>query len=311
VGTGIDLFGLRKDGTQFPAEINLSTIVTEDGKVIATTVKDVTEQKRDTNERTVRLEDANRLKSEFLATMSHELRTPLNAIIGFTALIAGGKAGPITAMQKEYLDDVLAGSRHLLQLLNDVLDLAKVESGKMEFYVETVELSKIVNEVKDILRGLAIERHIEINVEIHTNCPIVKLDPRMLKQVLFNYLSNAIKFTPEHGVVHLRINPYPNSMFCIEVSDTGTGIKVEDMDKLFIEFRQLDLKTKQAYPGTGLGLALTKRIVEAQGGSVKAESIFGKGSTFTAILPCDGSMYEGGFPLKNETCEIKRDIGPK
>jgi signal transduction histidine kinase len=236
-------------------------------------------------ERNRRMQEANRLKSEFLANMSHELRTPLNAVIGFAALMHAGKTGPLADIHKEYIGDILNSSRHLLQLINDVLDLAKVESGRMELRVEDTDLARTVSEVRDIVRGLAAERSIRLAVELDAEVPRVRVDPRMLKQILYNYLSNAIKFTPDGGRVMLRVTPEAHDRFRIDVEDTGIGIKPEDMGRLFVEFQQLDQGTAKKYPGTGLGLALTKRIVEAQGGRVVVESIPGRGSTFSAILP--------------------------
>lgn len=233
----------------------------------------------------VELQQVSRLKSEFLANMSHELRTPLNAIMGFSALMLEGRTGSLSPDQKEYIDDILTSSRHLLRLVNDVLDLAKVESGKFEFHPEKIEIPKLLEEVKDILRGLASEKRITVSTVIDPAAATATLDPAKLKQVLYNYLSNAIKFTPNEGHVTVRFSAAENDGIRIEVEDTGVGISPKDMAQLFVEFQQLDSGTSKRHPGTGLGLALTKRIVEAQGGSVAVQSKPGEGSTFTAILP--------------------------
>ena len=230
-------------------------------------------------------EEANRMKSEFLANMSHELRTPLNAIMGFSKLMAHGKVGPVSAQQQEFLGDILKSSEHLLQLINDVLDLAKVEAGKMEFHPEPIDLKQLVDEVRNILRAVSASKQIHIDTDLDPRCTDLELDPAKLKQVLYNYLSNALKFTPDNGRVLIRVRPEDATTFRLEVRDSGIGIRPEDIKKLFSEFRQLDSSAAKKYQGTGLGLALTRRIVEAQGGHTGVQSSVGEGSTFFAVLP--------------------------
>jgi signal transduction histidine kinase/CheY-like chemotaxis protein len=230
-------------------------------------------------------QQANRLKSQFLANMSHELRTPLNAIIGFTDLIRKGKAGTVSLQQEEYLGDVLTSSRHLLQLINDLLDLSKVESGKMEFRPQPVDLTTLLHEVCNVVGGLAATKHLRIDMEVDPQVTAAVIDPARVKQVLYNYLSNAIKFTPDGGRAHVRITTDEPGFFRIDVTDTGVGISAEDLGRLFVEFRQLDTTASKEHQGTGLGLALTKKLVEAQGGHVAVQSTVGLGSTFAAILP--------------------------
>ena len=224
-------------------------------------------------------------KSQFLANMSHELRTPLNAILGFTQLLHEGEVGPLTDQQRDFLGNVLTSSRHLLRLINDVLDLAKVESGKLDFRPESIDLAQVTGEVGAILRTTASEKQVRVEMAIDPAIGRVVLDPARLKQVLYNYLSNALKFTPAGSVVTVRAVPEGADFFRIEVHDTGDGIQPEELPRLFVEFQQLDAGAAKKHAGTGLGLALTKRIVEAQGGTVGVRSTPGAGSVFHAVLP--------------------------
>ncbi len=232
-----------------------------------------------------RIQEASRLKSEFLANMSHELRTPLNAIIGFAELLHDGQVDPAMPEFREFLGDILSSGRHLLQLINDVLDLAKVEAGRLEFRPEPADLPKIINEVCAILRTTASVKQIRIETEVDPELRDVVLDAGRFKQVAYNYLSNALKFTPIEGKVTLRARAIDGDRFRVEVEDTGIGVATVDLGRLFVEFQQLESGSGKRHQGTGLGLALTKRLVEAQGGSVGVTSVLGKGSTFHAILP--------------------------
>jgi signal transduction histidine kinase len=219
-----------------------------------------------------------------MANMSHELRTPLNAIIGFADLLYGGMVGPLEAQQREFLGDILRSSRHLLQLINDVLDLAKIEAGTLVVVLEQVDVGRVIGEVRDILRGLASDRRIDLEVQLCDGLGSATVDPAKLRQMLYNYVSNALKFTPEGGRVVVRAATTGDS-FRVEVEDTGIGIAADDLRYLFMPFRQLDASATKRYPGTGLGLALTRRLAEAHGGKVGVHSVRGTGSTFWVELP--------------------------
>lgn len=233
-----------------------------------------------------------RYKSEFLANMSHELRTPLNAIIGFAELMYTEKVGQVSSQHKEFLNDILISARHLLQLINDILDISKIEAGKMELYPKQIDLKKLINEVNDLMRNLLAKKHISLSIEISPDLPTIVIDPGKLKQILYNYLSNAIKFSPQQAKITISVQPDGHNHFKLMVCDNGVGIRSEDIPKLFVEFTPSDSRLTQKpseHVGSGFGLTLTKRIVEAQGGVVGVESIYGKGSTFYAILPCQST----------------------
>ncbi len=274
-------------------------------------LEDQLRNKIDVEEQYRRVQEANRLKSEFLANMSHELRTPLNGIIGFSEILHDAKAGAINDQQKEYLGDILSSGRHLLQLINDILDLSKVESGKMEFRSEPLDLVKLVGEVRDVVRTMTAQKRIRFESEISPAVAGVVGDGGKLKQVLYNYLANALKFTADEGKVVVRIVPEDGNSFRLEVIDTGIGISKEGISRLFVEFQQLDSSMSKKHQGTGLGLALTKRIVEAQGGRVGVESEPGKGSTFFAVLPLHArENSEGEFVPATDTANAARTGAP-
>ena len=229
--------------------------------------------------------EANRLKSQFLANMSHELRSPLNAIIGFSDLLHANKPPIEAAKQHQYIGHIRTSGHHLLQLINDVLDLSKVESGKFEFFPESVDLAAVINEVTTVLFTQIQRKRLHVQVDADRAATQAFIDPARLKQTLYNYLSNAIKFTPDNGNIVVRTRPDRPGFFRVEVEDSGIGIAEADIPRLFVEFQQLDASYTKRHQGTGLGLALTRRMVEAQGGSVGVRSVPGKGSIFHLVLP--------------------------
>jgi signal transduction histidine kinase len=230
--------------------------------------------------RSAEAEQANNAKSQFLATMSHELRTPLNAIIGFADLMHDGRLGPVSEQHRESLDDIRGSARHLLDLINEVLDMARIESGRIMLDIQSIDPVEVVSAAVDSLRPLAAERNLAVTLEAQSIGNVL-LDPARLRQVVLNYLSNAIKFTPEDGLVQVRVLREADELV-LEVIDTGGGIAAEDQARVFGEFEQLH---GAAYGGTGLGLAVTKRIIDAQGGTVGVHSAPGHGCTFYARLP--------------------------
>ncbi len=229
-------------------------------------------------------ERANRAKSEFLASMSHELRTPLNAILGFSELLSDDSTNQFdTATRRRFLDQIHSSGQHLLQLINDILDLSKVEAGQMELHLESVELGGLVQDVRATIEPLARSKSIALNTESNREISLIA-DSAKVKQMLLNLVSNAIKFTPTGGRIDIRIRRL-ESWVEIAVSDSGIGIEKEDLGRLFTEFQQLDAGPGRQQEGTGLGLALTRRFAELHGGQVIVESEVGKGSTFTLRLP--------------------------
>ena len=243
----------------------------------------VEERTRKLREMNLELERANRLKSEFLATMSHELRTPLNTIIGFTDVLLHDVVPETAEKTREYLQDIMESAEHLLSLINDVLDLAKIEAGKEELFLEEVTVPDLVRGVAVLFREKAAHHGIEITLDI-TGAGEWVLDVRKFKQILFNLLSNAFKFTPDGGKVGIEAK-VEGDLLVVTVWDTGIGISSEDMPRLFKPFEQLDSSLARRYPGTGLGLAMVKKLTELHGGTISVASKPGEGSRFTIRLP--------------------------
>jgi signal transduction histidine kinase len=234
---------------------------------------------------------ANRTKSEFLANMSHELRTPLNHILGFTELVVDSTAGPVTSMQREYLEDVLSSGRHLLSLINDILDISKVEAGRLELEAAPVAVKGLLEASLRMVTEKAAKHGIELSLDAAQAPQAITADERKVKQVLFNLLSNAVKYTPDGGRVRVSVTCLPpgdgtRAMMEVTVADTGIGISAADRERLFTPYARGGGSVVGGNEGTGLGLALSRRLVELHGGRVWVESDGpGRGSTFRFVLP--------------------------
>ena len=229
------------------------------------------------------LEAASKHKSEFLANMSHELRTPLNAIIGFSQVLREGISGEINAKQQEYLDDILTSANHLLALINDVLDLSKVEAGHVDLQVAPFSLQDALERGVSMVRERATTDGVQVTLHANGGLDVVTGDERRIRQVIFNLLSNAVKFTPSGGLVDVAA-AQANGEVRVSVTDTGPGIAAEDLDRIFEEFQQTEAGARHQ-EGTGLGLALSKCFVEMHGGRIWCDSEIGRGSTFVFTLP--------------------------
>ncbi|CAN5654372.1 hypothetical protein BH23GEM10_BH23GEM10_00520 [soil metagenome] len=231
------------------------------------------------------LQKASRLKSEFLANMSHELRTPINVILGYTSLMRERIYGELTTQQDEALLKTYQTSQHLLELINDILDLSKIEAGKMPLHLEAVAVGDLIGELSESLQPMLRGKDVEYRTDMQPDLPSIRTDRTKLRQVLLNLLSNAIKFT-QHGTVTVTVHALPDrSGVAIQVEDTGIGIKAEHVEAIFEDFRQIDQSHTREYGGTGLGLSITKKLLSLLGGSVEVESTYGEGTSFMIELP--------------------------
>jgi PAS domain S-box-containing protein len=317
----------KNDGTLIDVELTSFAFQFGGRPAEVVVAVDVTQRKRDEDEkrkfvdrlavtnqelelRNREVERATQLKSKFLASMSHELRTPLNAIVGFSDLLAEQTGGPLNDKQKRFVNHIKQGSAHLLQLINDILDLSKIEAGLIELHCEGFQVNEALPEVLSTIRPLAMAKQITVQHKLDAVLSVYA-DRVRFKQILYNLLSNAVKFTPKEGRIDIDCYQKGDAA-CISVSDTGIGIRPEDQKLVFEEFRQVEASSANVQQGTGLGLAITKRLVEQQGGEISLESELGKGSRFTVTLPLAREAWlqpQPTFSGSNATAAIAEGAG--
>jgi signal transduction histidine kinase len=298
VQTGDELEDLADDFNRMSAQLADS---------YATLEQKVTARTRDLASAKEQLERANRHKSEFLASMSHELRTPLNAIIGFADALSEKYFGDLNTRQERYVGHIQTSGHHLLALINDILDLSKVEAGRMDLEPGPVDVADVLENGLTMVRERAIRHSIELSLSVEQGLGTIEADERKLKQIVFNLLANAVKFTPAGGRVEVTARRVADWLE-VAVSDTGSGIAPEDQERIFAEFQQVVHGATQAREGTGLGLSLSKRFVELHGGRLCVQSVLGLGSTFTFTLPVGAARTPSvisGIPNSSESTDEK------
>jgi len=285
----MELAGRRRDGTEFPAEISLSAIETESGVVVSAAVRDVSDRKaieQELRDKNLELERVARAKDTFLASMSHELRTPLNAIIGFTGTLLMELPAPLNRDQRHQLHTVEQSGRHLLSIINDILDLAKIESGTVELALESVDMVEVVETVTASMRSLADAKDLAFSVVLPDRPVLIESDSSVIGQILYNLVGNAIKFT-NVGLVSVAVDVSDDGAPVIRVVDTGPGIDPGELARIFTAFERGTTAVKRSDEGTGLGLHVSSRLAELIGSRINVDSMVGVGSTFALVVPVD------------------------
>jgi PAS domain S-box-containing protein len=326
--TDYELSVRARDGEETFVSYNASTILDRDHKLqgVFVAARDATDRRRTEltlQQKNVELERASQMKSEFLATMSHELRTPLNSVIGFSEALKDGLLGDLTDSQQEYIGDIFTSGQHLLSLINDILDLSKVEAGMMNLEMEAVDARHLLSNALSIVREKALARNISLDLELGADVGLTQLDVRKTKQIVYNLLANAVKFSSNGGLVSLRARQVPRStvgtldgtwpvrsfelaeneftgFLEICVTDAGIGISQQNMAKLFQSFTQIDSSLARKFEGTGLGLAMVKQMTELLGGTVAVASREGEGACFAAWIPLQTSARSGRAQAPDE-----------